>query len=60
MTQEELELKQEVTELKIQLAKALERIEGLENGETSGGIYLDGVQDFYRHEILRELGKDKR
>lgn len=55
-----LDLLAEIASLRKDLITANSRIEALENHNGSAGsVYLDGVAESYRHEILKQLEEER-
>lgn len=67
MEQKLIELEQKLLEQKTEIAKLkeicdnlIEKIKSLEEGSGMHGIYLDGVEEYYKESILKTLSSEKR
>lgn len=56
-----IEKEAEILDLKLKMQAIEERLEKLESPMGGSGIYLDGVAEYYRESILKEMKeRDKR
>ena len=60
LEQDALEMKIQIVELKKLCDNLQEQIRALQEDAGHGSIILDGVADYYREDITKKLGSEKR